>query len=81
MTTHRTNAAPIDLGAETKRHKKSREGRTLREDKDACLYLGLNAGQVKGINALVKSGLWGNTAAECARRLIDDGLLRHLYER
>lgn len=52
------------------------KGRTLSEE-GAEIFIRLNAGQIKGINALVASGLWGNKAAECVRRLIDDGLLRH----
>lgn len=56
---------------------KNRKGRTLNESKDAHLDIHLNVGQAKAINLLVKSGLWGNTAAACTMRLIDDGILRH----
>lgn len=56
---------------------KNRKGRTLNESKDAHLDIHLNVGQAKAINALVLRGTFGNTAAECARRLIDDGILRH----
>lgn len=57
---------------------KPRKGRTLNETRPASVIIHLNLNQVKHINTLVLSGLWGHSPAECGRRLIDQGLLAAL---
>lgn len=54
-----------------------RKGRTLNANRDQDVCIGLNAAQAKAINALIATGLWGNTAAECVRRLMDYGLIHN----
>lgn len=58
--------------------KKPIQSRPLSEERDAELLLKLNGPQTKRINTLLATGLWGNTASQCAMRLLDSALINSL---
>lgn len=51
-------------------------GRTLQTETDSGIAFHLNPKQAEAINELLATGFWGNTAADCCRRLIDEMLRR-----
>lgn len=48
----------------------------LRRCNDGTIYVTLNDVQTKGVNTMLAEGLYGDTPAECLRRILDNELIR-----